>query len=174
MTYRHLALVLAAIAVAGCTESNVDHQARGAELLAPFKMELKDALMAGMESGPAEAIGACSAEAPQIAASLSTNGVRMGRSSHRLRNPQNVPPDWLEPIIDGYASGATELVPQLADLGDGRSGYAEPIRLQAMCLICHGETLHPDVEGRIAELYPEDRATGFAEGDFRGVFWVEF
>jgi len=23
-------------------------------------------------------------------------------------------------------------------------------------------------------LYPDDQATGFSEGDFRGVFWVEF
>jgi hypothetical protein len=25
-----------------------------------------------------------------------------------------------------------------------------------------------------AELYPDDRAVGFHEGDFRGVFWVEY
>ncbi len=174
MKHRYLALALAAFALAGCPEAQVDHQARGAELLAPFKMKLKGALLQGMESGPAEAIGACRAEAPQIAASLSTDGVRMGRSSHKLRNPQNAPPDWLVPILEAYASTAAEHVPQLADLGDGRSGYAEPIIVQPLCLTCHGETLHPDVAGRIAELYPEDEATGFAEGDFRGVFWVEY
>lgn len=174
MKYRYIAPVLAAFALAGCTESHVDHQARGAELLAPFKMKLKGALMQGMESGPADAIGACRAEAPEIATSLSTDGVRMGRSSHKLRNPQNAPPDWLAPIIEGYASGAADLVPQLVGLDEGRNGYAEPIVVQPLCLTCHGETLHPDVAGRIAALYPEDEATGFAEGDFRGVFWVEF
>jgi hypothetical protein len=30
------------------------------------------------------------------------------------------------------------------------------------------------VASSIAELYPDDEATGFSAGDFRGVFWVEF
>ena len=54
----------------------------------------------------------------------------------------------------------------------GRLGYLEPIYLQAMCLQCHGSDLGSGVRERLAELYPEDRATGFAEGDFRGMFWV--
>jgi hypothetical protein len=43
-----------------------------------------------------------------------------------------------------------------------------------MCLICHGENLAPDIATRISEAYPSDKATGFSEGDVRGVFWVEF
>ena len=31
-----------------------------------------------------------------------------------------------------------------------------------------------ELAARIAELYPDDAATGFAAGDFRGVFWVEY
>ena len=46
--------------------------------------------------------------------------------------------------------------------------------VQPLCLNCHGVELAPDVAGRIAELYPEDRATGFEAGELRGVFWVEF
>jgi hypothetical protein len=34
--------------------------------------------------------------------------------------------------------------------------------------------LNPDIAAKIDELYPDDEATGFSEGDFRGVFWVEF
>lgn len=184
MTLRVFLVLLLAPAFAACSQSATDEPviepvatepaALGAELLEPLKARLKAALMKGMEAGPTEAIGACRLEAPSITVALSTGGVRMGRSSHKLRNPVNTAPEWLAPILDNYASGATELVPQLAELPDGRYGYAEPIRVQAMCLACHGEVLPPDVAARIAELYPQDQATGFADGDFRGVYWVEF
>ena len=43
------------------------------------------------------------------------------------------------------------------------------------CLACHGpaEALDEEVRVALAELYPEDRATGFRSGDLRGWFWVE-
>ena len=132
------------------------------------------ALSSGMQEGPAAAIEVCSEVAPGIASSLSVDGVRMGRSSHKLRNPANVPPEWLEPLIAAYASGTGEMQPQTVALGDGRSGYAEPIRVQPLCLTCHGTELDPGIAAQIAENYPADEATGFSEGDFRGVFWVEF
>ena len=77
----------------------VDPATRGAELLGPFKSDLKQALSSGMQEGPAAAIEVCSELAPGIADSLSVGGVRMGRSSHKLRNPDNVAPGWLEPVI---------------------------------------------------------------------------
>jgi hypothetical protein len=42
-------------------------------------------------------------------------------------------------------------------------------------VICHGleDQITPDVKSQLAELYPEDRATGFKEGDLRGWFWIE-
>ena len=164
------------LVTAACTEAPapVDKAARGAELLAPFKADLKSALVQGMVSGPAEAVAVCREQAPQIAAALSVDGVSMGRSSHRLRNPANAPQDWLAPIITGFADGTRVLAPQLVDIGDGRTGYAEPIVVQPLCLTCHGTDLEPQLAARIAELYPDDAATGFAAGDFRGVFWVEY
>ena len=40
-----------------------------------------------------------SLRAPEIAAGLSTDGVRVGRTSHRLRNPANAPRPWMEPVL---------------------------------------------------------------------------
>lgn len=161
---------------AACTETPppVDKAARGAELLAPFKAELKAALLQGMAPGPAEAVAVCRDRAPQIAAAMSVDGVSMGRSSHRLRNPANAPQQWLAPIVSAFADGTFELAPQLVDIGDGRTGYVEPIVVQPLCLTCHGTDVPPELAARIAELYPDDAATGFAAGDFRGVFWVEY
>lgn len=147
---------------------------RASELLAPFKKDLMAALAAGMAGGgPAAAIDACRIEAPAIAERRSRDGVRMGRSSHRLRNPANAGPRWVTAIIDDYLSHPELLGPRVVELDDGRAGYVEPIRLQAMCLVCHGETIEPGLAQTFEERYPDDRATGFAVGDLRGVFWVE-
>jgi hypothetical protein len=59
-------------------------------------------------------------------------------------------------------------------LPSGGVGDAEPIYNQPLCLTCHGETIDPELRARIRDLYPRDRATGFRDGDLRGVFWVEF
>lgn len=171
-----VATLALAAAVAG---AGPDELARGAELLAPFKRELQAALQQGLAQGPVEAIAACRVKAPAIARSLSHDGVRVGRASHRLRNPANVPPAWVAPILHAYVASAADRAPRAVQLGDGpddpdgRWGYVEPIFVQPPCLACHGETLAPDVAARIAALYPDDRATGFRVGDLRGVFWVE-
>jgi hypothetical protein len=53
-------------------------------------------------------------------------------------------------------------------------GYVEPIFVKPMCLPCHGSDIPDGVAARLDEHYPTDEARGFAEGDFRGLFWVEF
>lgn len=148
--------------------------ARGAELLAPFKQDLQQALKSGLAEGPAEAIQVCRVKAPGIADALSGAGVRMGRSSHRLRNPDNTAPEWVSAIMRAYLDDPSSRTPQAVELADNRWGYAEPIIVQPVCLTCHGSELAPEVAARISELYPEDRAVGFETGDLRGVFWLEF
>ena len=174
MNTRLILAVMVATLFAACERPAVDFKAKGAALLAPFKTELKSALMQGLEAGPVEAISVCSVEAPGISARLSVDGVLMGRSSHRLRNIDNATPEWLAPVLRAYADGSAGLEPMALSIEDGRMGYVEPIVLQPMCLACHGESLAPDVAARINEAYPDDQATGFKVGDFRGVFWVEF
>lgn len=175
--YKQLALsAAAAFMMTNCAlaQEPASVSDRGAELLAPFKRDLMQALTAGMAEGPVAAIEVCQIEAPGIAASLSQEGVRVGRSSHRLRNPDNAPPDWLQPIMDAYLDDTESRMPRSVSLADGRTGYAEPILLQPLCLTCHGSELPGEVARRIEELYPEDRATGFEVGELRGVFWAEF
>lgn len=147
---------------------------RGAELLLPFKQQLKQALLDGLAEGPDTAVAACKIEAPRIAAELSVDGVALGRSSHKLRNPGNAGPDWVAPILDAYVATTSELAPQSVSLREGRTGYVEPILVQPLCLSCHGDVQDPALLERIKADYPQDRATGFALGELRGVFWVEY
>ena len=167
-------LVALFLITALAVEAQEPARERGPELLAPFKTELQQALRDGLAQGPAEAIAVCRLKAPEISDSLSHDGVRMGRTSHRLRNPDNASPDWVSPVLEDYIKSEADREPRVVPLSNDRVGYVEPILLQPLCLTCHGETLAPDIASRINELYPEDRATGFDVGDLRGVFWVEF
>lgn len=123
------------------------------------------------EDGHAAAIAVCKEAAPRIAAEVGRElEITIGRTSHRLRNPSNAPPDWL--AAGGIATASR---PTAYRLPDGALGVTLPIPTKGMCLACHGDagSISPEVRGSLASDYPEDRATGFSEGDLRGVFWVE-
>jgi hypothetical protein len=175
MTHRWAPLLLGFALSAGLAQASGETElARGAELLAPFKRELKTALTEGLAAGPVEAIGACRLQAPEIATAHSQAGIRVGRTSHRLRNPANAAPEWVAPILVEYIAEASARGPRAVSLANDRTGYSEPIIVAAPCLTCHGETLEPAVAAQISELYPDDSAVGFRLDDLRGAFWVEF
>ncbi|MBY5921191.1 DUF3365 domain-containing protein [Ferrimonas balearica] len=144
----------------------------GQTLLAPFKQELKQALMAGLEQGPQAALTVCQQQAPEIAQRHSVNGVLMGRSSDKLRNPNNQPPDWVAPILKQFQSGDLSVVTVALD--PQTQGYVEPIMIGPPCLTCHGENIAPEIQQSLAEYYPSDQATGYQLGQWRGAFWVSY
>jgi hypothetical protein len=156
----------------------------GRQALAPLQAGLQSALKEGLAKGPVEAVDACRLRAPEIARdaarAASAGGgpdaaaVDLGRTSHRLRNPANGPREWVRPLLDAYLAEPGNRAPRAVDLGNGRWGYVQPIFVQPMCLTCHGTSIGEPLKARIAELYPEDRAVGFSDGDFRGLFWAEF
>lgn len=148
---------------------------RATAVINPFKKKLKQALGDAMKrSGPVGAIDVCAIEAPALAEAASSEGARVGRSALKLRNPKNAPPDWVKPFLDELAASSREDGTfRTTTLPEGRLGYVEAIHLQPMCETCHGKALANDVVAALAEKYPDDQATGFAAGDFRGVFWVE-
>jgi len=174
---RAYAASLALVALVACGPkgpTDAETTARAQAAVGPFKKSLKEALMGELSKSPVGAIDVCAEKAPLLAKDASTGGVRVGRSSERLRNQANAPPPWLGPVMADLAkapSGAA--ASRVVDLGEGRRGYAEAIWLDAPCLLCHGATVAPEVEAKIASRYPEDAARGFEVGDFRGVFWAE-
>jgi len=149
---------------------------QAATALGPFKRLLKKALTAGLEESPVKAIEVCNMKAPEIAAvsvaALSSTGAEVGRTSHRLRNPNNAPEPWMRPILSDYVTAPELAAPRSVWVDANTVGYTEPIKAGAMCLICHGQSIAAPVAELLDTLYPEDHARGFAEGDFRGMFWV--
>jgi hypothetical protein len=145
--------------------------AQGADALMPFKQQLMQALQQGMQEGPVSAIDVCRLQAPAIAEGVSAEGIEVGRSSHRVRNPDNAPNDWQQYWLDHYLE-TEDRAPQLMEINDGQVAYVEPIISAPLCGACHGAELAVDVQAALAEHYPQDQATGFAAGDLRGIFWV--
>lgn len=137
--------------------------------------ELKGAMARG---GPVEAVSACNLRAPAIAATVSRPGLRVGRTSHRLRNPNNAAPAWAADAVAALPGKRLDKIPaqQTFDLGEGKHGYLEVILTGELCLSCHGPSdgLDAGLKSKLAELYPSDAATGFAKGDVRGFFWAEY
>lgn len=123
------------------------------------------------EDGHVGAVEVCNERAPQIAEEVrEATDVEIGRTSFRLRNPDNTPPVWAEPYVEERIDETRVLRSEEDELA-----YLAPIQLQEMCTGCHGpsEQLAEGIPERIDELYPEDEATGFEVGDLRGWFWVE-
>ena len=121
--------------------------------------------------GPPAAIEVCSREASRIADRVGNEcGVKIGRTSFKLRNLRNTPPEWAVPLIE---QRPTE--PQFVELADRHTGALFPILLKVQCLACHGpkDQIAEDVREQLAKLYPDDHAIGFNDGDLRGWFWVE-
>lgn len=168
-----LAMVMALL-MSGAALTEETELAHGAELLVPLKKDLKQALMAGMEEGPVHAIGACKDQAPEITNALAVEGIQIGRTSHRLRNPDNTAPEWADIALKSYLNDETDRAPRVVSLANNREGYIEPITIKPLCLACHGSNLAPDVAEQIQAMYPEDEATGFELDDLRGVYWVEY
>jgi len=128
-------------------------------------------IQAMSNGGPAAAIEVCSKEAPELAAEVGQEcGVQIGRTSFRLRNPKNAPPEWAGPAIDERRNE-----PVFVDLPDGHLGALFPIKLAPQCLTCHGpkDQIAPEILAALAAGYPDDQATGFNTDDLRGWFWVD-
>jgi hypothetical protein len=149
-----------------------DAAQRAQESLGPFKKQLMGALTEALAESPVRAIEVCSVRAPAIAEAVAQEGLTMGRSSHRLRNPSNAAPEWAAPMLEAWVDQPANALPRAVWIDDDTIGYVEPIYTGAMCLTCHGEAIADSVAARIDELYAADEARGFREGDFRGIFWV--
>jgi hypothetical protein len=147
--------------------------AEAAARIARLREGLKTALLEALARGPEQAIDVCRIEARRLSEASSLSGIRVGRTSHRLRSAENAPEDWMLPLLGEFR--ASEPQPggfRTVDLGPRGRGYVEPIYLEPLCTTCHGESVEPALLARIRELYPNDQAIGFRVGEFRGLFWA--
>jgi hypothetical protein len=140
------------------------------------QMALGSTLMKTLKAAVAEqdygaGIAACQGAAPVVAEEVAKHqGVAIGRTSFKVRNPNNAPPAWAQAFVDQRVDHEVVLRGP-----DGQIRVLSPIKVAEPCLTCHGsaEQIPSEVKAKLTELYPEDQATGFAAGDLRGWFWVQ-
>ena len=129
------------------------------------------------EGGPDRAIRVCHIEAPQITKDISEQrNWQISRTSLKTRNPNNNPDEWETEVLKQFEQRKQkgEDIATLEYYEKTKEGfrYMKAIPTKGLCLTCHGETLAEPVKATLAELYPEDNATGFKVGDIRGAFSI--
>jgi hypothetical protein len=132
------------------------------------------------EGGPVHAVDFCSLRAQPLTADVDRElgALDIKRTTFQYRNPLNAP-DELEAEALQYfeqAMAETGSVPadyvQFVHANEYR--YYKSLVVQEGCLNCHGDpaTFSPELTQVLNERYPNDKAVGYQEGDFRGVVRV--
>jgi len=166
-----------------CTQNFDGELLKARETSMQLGMQLKEKLLMAMQSGgPEKALSVCNVEAQGISNGLSDdNMLNVGRTSLKIRNPNNQPDSWEEEQLKGFESqklnGADprnlETYEVVTEGNKSVFRYMKAIPMQPPCMLCHGSNLAPDIQSKITQLYPEDKATNFAVDDIRGAFTVK-
>ena len=135
--------------------------------------QLKGALQSG---GPVAALKICQQAAGPMttAAGESFEGATIRRTTLKPRNPANAPDDLDRQVLEKLAA-AEQMPTEHLEWTETAGRFYKPLAIQEVCLKCHGDPagFAPDLAKTLKELYPNDQATGYALGDFRGVIRVD-
>jgi len=147
-----------------------------------FMQQLKGELQQGMRAGgPVNAMSVCKDRAPAIAAALGeSKGLDIGRTSLRVRNLGNTPDIWEKAVLEEFErrklAGEDPIGIEFYATAEQEDKtvfrYMKAIPTAGLCVVCHGAELAPDVEEKLADLYPQDQARGYQPGDIRGAFTI--
>lgn len=145
--------------------------------------DLKSSLMKNLsekisKDGVVEAIPFCHANVKPIAKTAAKDRMskyEFGRTSHKIRNVANGPQPWAAEYLKEFQGKFKGDVKKdfIITTVDNKKVYLEPLYVQPQCLLCHGEKVSAEVKKKLNSLYPEDKATGFKVGEFRGFIWVK-
>ena len=145
-------------------------------LIGTLVAQLSGAMQVG---GPANAVDFCSSSATELTAGVAVEqGLDIKRTSMRYRNPANAPDQAETEALRYYESQLAETGvlpgPWVQKAGREEYRFYRPLLIAAPCLSCHGsaEEIDPAVQAILDERYPNDLATEYAVGDFRGLVRV--
>lgn len=157
-----------------------DFETEAKALATDLKMSLMKNLADKIaEAGPVKAITFCHENVKPIAKSAAKDRMdkfEFGRTSHKIRNSNNSPQPWAESYLkefQGKFKGDIKKDFVIHRLENSKRIYLEPLYVQAQCLVCHGEKIDKDIKNKLDEIYPQDKATGFKLGEFRGFIWIK-
>lgn len=144
-----------------------------------LKGELQKAMKSG---GPINALEVCNTRAPEIAAAVSADkNFQVSRVSLKNRNAEMGKANaWQVRVLEDFETRkkageapAALAYSEVVEQGDRQEfRFMKAIPTGTLCLTCHGTNISPAIQSKLTELYPQDKATGYKEGDLRGAFVV--
>ena len=160
-----------------------NYEKLGREISAISQGELMKNVKAALEEGgPVHAIKHCNIHAVPLTDSLAeVFHCKIERISLKNRNPNNYPKGKEEVLLlnhylESYLDGST--IKDSMVKTENKVFYYRPIVVaMEACLKCHGqlkEDISPETSVALNELYPEDKATNYRLGDFRGSWKISF
>lgn len=136
-----------------------------------FKESLLKEVSTRMASeGPAAAVAYCHENALPLTDSIAkAHQLKIYRVSDKPRNSKNAPSTSERALINHYKEALLEGKKLKDSLSAGV--YYSPLVTSGACLKCHGtpDNLSPQALAVIKEKYPADKATGYKEGEVRGL-----
>ncbi|WAJ39557.1 DUF3365 domain-containing protein [Pseudomonas sp. GOM7] len=168
-------LLLTALLTCTAAQAATPWQDEAAAQIPPFAEQLLGTVRQAIaDGGPTAAVQACQALAPQIASEHSQHAWQVGRTSLKVRNPDNAPDAWERTVLERFASAAKAGTPikelRHGEEVDGQYRYMQAIAVGEPCLACHGTAIKAEVQATIDQYYPQDQARGYQLGELRGAF----
>jgi len=160
-----------------------DYYAQGKEIASLTQSELQKNLKAALqEGGPIHAIKYCNINVTPLMDSLSKFlSYDIKRISLKNRNPKNAAVGVQEKILlNNFLESSLEgkFLRDTLIAFEGALMYYRPIMIgMEACLKCHGRVgkdINTETMLALIDLYPEDKATNYRMGEFRGVWKVIF
>ena len=181
------------VAVAGCSGSAESENSQAAREAAEAKakratQKLVGTLMGEVQQhikdyGLAGTVTHCSSRAQELSALVGAEeGVEIRRVTEKTRNPVDAPDAYerrvlahfAEMLAKGELDASTVHVEVVKKDGKEVLRFLKPVTMMKNCLNCHGspEQIPEDVREALRAQYPNDLATGYANGDLRGAISV--
>jgi len=141
------------------------------------KVLLSNVMQAIKAGGPEYAVTFCNERAMPLTDSLAkANNCMIQRVSDKYRNPANKLTEYDQEIWKQLNSSTPANPVLVAE--NGKMVFYKPIKIaMASCLTCHGtagKEINEKTAKIISEKYPNDLATGYEEGDLRGLWKITF
>jgi len=150
---------------------------RGLLHIKSFMETLQPTLKSALESDNTHvtAMGVCTAIAKRMTDSYNQGQteVKIRRTALKYRSELNKP-DTTDSIVMQLLADKKDFKPVVVEQADHYRVY-KPLPTKKACLICHGDStnISPIISTIIKNKYPNDLATGFRLGEFRGAVVAE-
>lgn len=134
---------------------------------------------------PHETVDTCREKLPGMVKEMrEKTGWNIRRVSLKTRNAERGTPDeWEAKVLADFdrraAAGEKRDQLEAGEIVASAEGrvfrYMKALPVQEACLTCHGDVakLTPELQTKLATLYPQDQATGYQLGQIRGALTVK-